>query len=170
MPWRPLRLADRHNMVTAGPPPWRGLLCVRTCQNPACPASRWALVGGCDCGTATRLLLDGPVPDRYGTAFTWGCGTGRWLTFTSPASPASSSSANRSICHASAGSVSSRRHAARTPASPPHPPARHLDLAPAVLIVAFISFLAHVLVSDNCGYFRVQGCHNLQDSGRRSQV
>src|SRR6266568_6883444 len=29
-----------------------------------------------------------------------------------------------------------------------------LDLAPAVLIVAFISFLAHVLVGDNYGYFR----------------
>ena len=29
-----------------------------------------------------------------------------------------------------------------------------LDLAPAVLIVAFISFLAHVLVGDNYGFFR----------------
>src|SRR5215469_14836007 len=28
------------------------------------------------------------------------------------------------------------------------------DLAPAVLIVAFISFVAHVLVGDNYGYFR----------------
>src|SRR5215470_5685950 len=31
---------------------------------------------------------------------------------------------------------------------------RRLDLAPAVLIVAFISFVAHVLVGDNYGYFR----------------
>src|SRR5437667_3312032 len=31
---------------------------------------------------------------------------------------------------------------------------RRADLAPAVLIVAFISFLAHVLVGDNYGYFR----------------
>src|SRR6266852_1380362 len=31
---------------------------------------------------------------------------------------------------------------------------RRADLAPAVLIIAFISFLAHVLVGDNYGYFR----------------
>ena len=31
---------------------------------------------------------------------------------------------------------------------------RRADLAPAVLIIAGISFLAHVLVGDNYGYFR----------------
>jgi len=31
---------------------------------------------------------------------------------------------------------------------------RHADLAPAVLIIAGLSFLAHVLVGDNYGYFR----------------
>ncbi|HEX8036401.1 MAG TPA: hypothetical protein VF510_21265, partial [Ktedonobacterales bacterium] len=41
-----------------------------------------------------------------------------------------------------------------SPATIPSDQLRRIDLAPAVLIIAGISFLAHILVGNNYGYFR----------------